>query len=61
MGVAVVHLRGCTRRVYVLESPPISVLVPLKGVGGPTHEYDIARERTGSRVRYQDVKGIEMC
>ena len=25
----------------VLESPPMSWFVPLKVVGGPTHEYDI--------------------
>lgn len=27
--------------VDVLESPPRSGFVPLKGVGGPTHAYDI--------------------
>jgi len=32
--------RGSYRR-YVLESPPSAALVPLNGVGGPTHEYDI--------------------
>lgn len=28
-------------RNHSLESPPRSGSVPLKGVGGPTHEYDI--------------------
>lgn len=43
---------------YSLESPPVSELVPLNGVGAPTKEYDMMASSLLQGVSAREVENV---